>query len=145
MTSPAQSIPEDIESSEVLARGCERRLAGPPVRWQAFAASKEPFDISVDRTEYVNPWDRISGQKRKTLVALLAGKIREEIEYVKVVSAPPPPAHAQIEIRNDLAFVPPVSKEELNADIELMKLHSKICSQLAQIASPMTEPEGFRK
>lgn len=131
--------PEEIASSENLARICDKKQARMSVKWQAFTASKEPFNISVIRIEYVSDlWAHIVDKRRKTFVSLLAEKIRQ-IDNTDVVPKPPPTFHAEILVHTHLGLSPKV-KDEISRLPDLWNAHVDVCKRLAEIAVPIIEP-----
>lgn len=138
--SPGDGVPDEIEHRETVARRCDVKAAkGGKVKARAFYSTKWPFEISVDREAYCDPWQKIADNPKKTLVRLVVGDVRENVQDTRVVSSKPPPEHAHIE-SHVLPGGPKAYPHKKDVDVEGWAKHAELCTELANYAVPLDRP-----
>lgn len=95
-----------------------------------------PLELSVDRIAYCDPRERCKREtedmgKQRSFVMLLAGDVRG-IDRASVVSAKPPPEHAEIIL--GLSEDPVPTRSALMCDADLFAQFDSLCVELANIA-----------
>lgn len=129
--------PAEVTADEHLLRRCSRDcLTGNRVKPRAFYASKLPFQISVDRSDYCDAIGEAHAAGRGG-AELQAGPVRELPSEPQIEPDPPPTPHANIRAKATLEKQPePATKAEAEAT-DLWAAHAAMCEQLAGIAKPL--------
>ncbi len=105
------------------------------------------MEVSVDRCDYCNPWERIRNPKDETIVTVVAGDVRRKAPEAEVVADPidDNPAHAIIRISfPDFEAPPPPTKAQLKSH-EIWERYIKVCEKLASLATPLEDPLHDKK
>jgi hypothetical protein len=134
LAEPVEPESEPVADHERLARYCDPKVAKTgKVNFGVFAASKEPFDISVDRTSKCDPYAKATSQNR-WFVTVDAGSVRK-ISGANVSSTPPPPEHASIGlVVTSAAGALFPTKLSLQAEATAWKEYSMLIEALRPIA-----------
>lgn len=141
-------VPDDVADHETVVRRCnvdhvkvDKKSGKRSVKYQAFIATKAPFEISVDRDGYCEPWAKIATESKRTLAQLSVKMVRTQVTRAKIVAAKPPPEHAHVESHVSVGGPKQYeTKEAAMRDLENWDAHIAVCTELAKLSIPLVRP-----